>query len=418
MVLLPLAAGRPLRSTTGPIHIDAAILLAAMLAAHLFVAASVALYSFFPSSYDEIAHISFTKAMAEAPVLFPHYGDYFLLDPKDLSVWTREPNYLAHPSLYYLFMAPIWTLSSGNVLALRLTDVALSSIGLALTATAGAKLITAPRTRLLFILLVFCFPKTPIIGGIVSNDNFVLIAAGLFFWGCANQKHRILFLSLALILAGWTKLTALVGLGAAAGFLVLYSTVKDHKPLFQRGHILLAFALLLGSLPYAVNWLRTGHLLYVPENSFWILPLDQREDLNILTFAPVFFGRIIDKFPAADKMMDDALPLAALILIAFVALRSKGEDKAHRLTMSFLVALIVFVPIHFSYAWQTFLSAGQTIDAQPRYYNELWPGFALALALACATIDQKRWPFATIAVVILCLLPTAAGLLIFTPPMS
>ena len=389
-----------------------------MLAAHIFVATSVALYSFFPSSYDEIAHISFVKAMADAPVLFPHYGNYVLLDPKDLGVWTHEPNYLAHPSLYYLFMAPIWTLSGGSVLALRLTDVALSSLGLALTATAGAKLIVAPRTRLLFILLVFCFPKNPIIGGIVSNDNFVLIAAGLFFWGCASEKHRILLLSLALILAGWTKLTALVGLGAAAGFLVLYSTLRDRKPLFQRGHFVLAFALLLGFLPCAVNWLRTGYLLYVPQNSFWVVPLDQREDLSIFTFVPVFFGRIIDKFPAADKMMNDALPLAALVLVSFAALRSEGEEKARRVAMSFLAALAIFVPIHFSYAWQTFLSAGQTIDAQPRYYNELWPGFALALALACTAIDRRRWPLATISVVILCLLPTAAGLLIFKPPVA
>jgi hypothetical protein len=415
---LSLAAGRPLRFASNEINLDAGILFAVMLAAHIFVASSVALYSFFPSSYDEIAHISFIKAMADAPVLFPHYGDYRLLDPKDLSLWTSEPNYLAHPSLYYLFMAPLWSLTGGNVLALRFADVFLSSLGLALTAVAGAKLIEAPRTKLLFILLVFCFPKNPVIGGIVSNDNFVLIAAGLFFWGCASERHRTLFLCLGLILAGWTKLTALVGLGAAAGFLVLYSTLHDREPLFRRTHLALAFATLLGFVPYAVNWLRTGHLLYVPQNSFWVLPADQRPDLNIFTFASVFFWRIADKFPALDRMMNDTLPLALLVLVSLAALASQGEEKARRVAMSFLFALAVFVPIHFFYAWQTFLSAGQTIDAQPRYYNELWPGFALALALACTAIDRKKLPLATIAVVILCLLPTALGLLVFTPPAS
>jgi hypothetical protein len=415
---LSLAAGRPLHAAPAQTNLDAGLLLAVVLAAHIFVATAVALYSFFPSTYDEIAHISFIKAMADAPVLFPHYGDYFLLDPKDLTHWTGEPNYLAHPSLYYLFMAPVWILSGDNVLALRLADVFLSSLGLALTAAAGAKLIEAPRTRLLFILLVFCFPKNPVIGGIVSNDNFVLIAAGLFFWGCASARHRTLFLCLALALAGWTKLTALVGLGAAAGFLVLYSVLRDHKPFFQRRHLALAFALLLGFLPYAVNWLRMGHLLYEPQNSFWFLPADQRPNLDIFGFVPVFFGRIINKFPAVDRMMGDALPLAALALISLAALRSEGEDKARRVATSFLAALAIFVPIHFLYAWHTFLSSGQTIDAQPRYYNELWPGFALALALACTTIDRKKWPVATVAVVILCLLPTAAGLLIFKPPAS
>jgi hypothetical protein len=398
--------------------LDAGILFAAMLAAHIFVASLVALYSFFPSSYDEIAHISFIKAMADAPVLFPHYGDYRLLDPKDLGLWTSEPNYLAHPSLYYLFMAPVWTVSGGNVLAMRFVDVALSSLGLALTAAAGAKLIEAPRTRLLFILLVFCFPKNPIIGGIVSNDNLVLVAVGFFFWGCANPPHRTFWLCLALVLAGWTKLTALVGLGAAAGFLVLYATLREPKPRLHRGHLALAFALVLGFLPYTVNWIRTGHLLFVPQNSFWIIPVDQRGDLDMFDFLQVFVRRIVHKFPAADRMMDDSLPLAALIILSFAALRSEGEDRARRVAVSFLAALAIFVPIHFFYAWQTYLSSGQTIDAQPRYYNELWPGFALALALACATVDRRKWPIATICVVILCLLPTAAGLLIFKLPTS
>jgi len=389
-----------------------------MLTAHLGVASAVAVYSFFPSTYDEIAHISFIKALAETPVLFPHYGAYRLLDPKNISLWTSEPNYLAHPSLYYLFMAPIWNVSGGNVLVLRLTDAALSGFGLTLTALAGARLIEAPRTKLLFILLVFCFPKNPVIGGIVSNDNFVLIAAGLFFWGCASPRHRTLFLCLALILAGWTKLTALVGLGAAAGVLVLYSSLHDSKPLFPRAYIALALAVLLSLAPYIVNFVRTGHLLYVPQNSFWIIPDGRREHLDLFGFVQLFFRQIVNKFPAADRMMNDTLPLSALVVLSLLAFVGKGEDKARRVAISFLIAFAVFVPIHFSYAWQTFLSSGQNSDAQPRYYNELWPGFTLALALACATIDRGKWPVAAVAVAILCLLPTAAGLLIFTPPSS
>jgi hypothetical protein len=175
-------------------------------------------------------------------------------------------------------------------------------------------------------------------------------------------------------------------------------------------------ALCLGFLPYAVNWLRMGHFLFVPQNSFWIIPADQREHLDVFGFLQVFVRQIGNKFPAADRMMNDAWPLAALIVLALAAFRSEGEERARRVAMSFLVALAVFVPIHFCYAWQTFVSSGQNSDAQPRYYNELWPGFALALALACSVIDRKKWPVATACVVVLCLLPTALGLLIFRPP--
>jgi hypothetical protein len=398
-----------------PIGLDTALLFALVLSAHLCVAAAVAFYATFPSTYDEIAHISFIKALADTPVWFPHYGDYRLLDPTNLTLWTSEPNYIAHPSLYYLFMAPIWTLSGGSVIALRLTDVALSGFGLALTAAAGLKLIEERRAQLLFILLVFCFPKNPIIGGIASNDNFVLIASGLFFWGCANPHHRTLWICLALMLAGWTKLTALIGLTTAAGCLSLYTMQRNHRLLLRREHVLLAGACLLGALPYGVNWMRTGHLLYVPQNSFWIIPEDQRLHLDLFGFMRVFIEQIVNKFPAGDRMMDDGLPLAILIMLSFFAFRKTGEEKARRVAISFLAAFVIFVPIHFYYAWQTFLSSGETCDAQPRYYNELWPGLALALALASTSIDRGKWPIATICVVILSLLPTAAGLIIYSP---
>jgi len=413
---LSLAIGRGPRVTSRHISLDAGLLFALALSAHLFVAVEVALYSSFPSTYDEIAHISFIKALADAPVLFPNYGGYRLLDPKDLTLWTSEPNYLAHPSLYYLFMAPLWSLSGGSVTALRLADAALSGFGLALTAAAGIKLIEDRRTQLLFILLVFCFPKNPVIGGIISNDNFVLIAAGLFFWGCATPRHRTLWIGLALILAGWTKLTALIGLGTAAAVLSLYTLRRGDKLALRREHFILAVAGLIGFLPYGVNWIRTGHLLFVPQNSFWIIPADQRLKLDAVGFLRVFIGQIVNKFPAADRMMDDTLPLAVLILLSFAAHRKTADEIARRVAIGFLAALMIFVPIHFYYAWQTFLSSGETSDAQPRYYNELWPGFALALALACASIDRGRWPIATICVVILCLLPTATGLIIFHPP--
>ncbi|WP_158809020.1 hypothetical protein [Beijerinckia sp. L45] len=395
---------------------DAKLWLVVAVAVHILVATAVAVYGAFPSTYDEIAHISFVKAMAEAPVLFPHYGSYRLLDAQNLGVWTSEPNYLAHPALYYLVMAPLWTLTGGSVLALRLADVALSAAGLALAAAAGAKLIEAPRTRLLFILLVFCFPKNPVIGGIVSNDNLVLVAAGLFLWGCASPSRRTLWLGLALALAGWTKLTALVGLGAAAGVLVVYEAWSQPGPRLRRGHAALALAVLVGLVPYLVNWTRTGHLLYVPENGFWTIPVAQRLTLDFWGFVAVFFGRIVEKFPAADRMMDDAWPLAGVVLVAFAALRAKGEGRARRVATGFLAALVIFVPIHLFYAWKTFLTFGQLSDAQPRYYNELWPGFALALALGCTALDGRRWPVVTIAVVVASLAPTALGLLIFSPP--
>lgn len=91
-------------------------------------------------------------------------------------------------------------------------------------------------------------------------------------------------------------------------------------------------------MPYAVYWLRTGHLLYVPQNSFWVLPADQRPDLNIFTFASVFFWRIADKFPAVDRMMNDTLPLALLVLVSLAALASQGEEKARRVAMNLGIA--------------------------------------------------------------------------------
>jgi hypothetical protein len=115
-------------------------------------------------------------------------------------------------------------------------------------------------------------------------------------------------------------------------------------------------------------------------------------------------------------MMNDAAPLMAVVVIACFALYATGERRARTVALSFLAALVIFVPIHLFYAWKTFVAFGQLSDAQPRYYNELWPGFALAVALGCAVLDGRRWPIVTTGVVLASLLPTALGLLVFTPP--
>ena len=380
------------------------LLVAALTLAHAAAATVVALYASFPSAYDELAHISLVRSMAEAPQLFLPYGRLMLLDPT-LQVWTSEPNYLAHPSLYYLALSP---LAGWGYLPLRFANVALSSLALLLAAAGGARLIGSGRGLVPFLILLFCFPKSPVLGGIVSNDNLVLLASAVFLWGCSSGRHRTAWIAAAIVLAGWAKLTALVALGATVTFVQMEAVLAGRTKVFARENVWFAAAALTGFCPCLVNYATTGHFLFGPVNEGWIIPAGQRVSLSVPDFVWLFFQRLGAKYPLQDMLLQFGPLLAGLVAIASLPLR--GGGTASVVAKSSMLALLVFVTIHVGYGWHTFQITGrETADAQIRYYNVLWPGFALALALNSGKLDPRGWPLVTCLVIGVAAIPTMLG---------
>lgn len=190
---------------------------------------------------DEPAHYNYVRSLAEGrgfPVL--EKGDYDQEQlrrltskgfPAELSVEDLE--YEDHqPPLYYLLATPIYLLSDGAVVALRMFSVLLGA-GLLVTAFGVVKAIfpTRPELALMAVAFIAFIPQHLTMMAGVNNDVLAEVAVGGTLWalivyvrggrgqpsspGAREQKpwHVGLLLAGALL----TKTTAYIVVGVAVG---------------------------------------------------------------------------------------------------------------------------------------------------------------------------------------------------------
>jgi hypothetical protein len=343
----------------------------AALALHLSAALATALLAPFPNGFDELQHTSFVRWEAEHPSLLPHYEAVPTLT-KDGSAWSRTPNYLNHPAPYYLALSVLdggrdWRL-------LRFADVALSTLALAIMLLAGFRLLASAAQQWAYAAALVLFPKLPLIGGIVNNDNAALFAAALFLLALAlwREKPRPWLMAAALALCGWTKFTVYLMALFALG---IYARLQREKPSAVMLPVCAGAA--IGAIPTLVNLGRYGAPLWHPSNFY--LPPTERFAWGFLEYAGFFFYRMLQSWPVIEKVdIGSALGLALAFLAAAAiwGRRPRGCAVARALTLALPPTLL----LHLWFGWQSFRADGYIWAAQARYYYPLWPGFALALA--------------------------------------
>jgi hypothetical protein len=59
----------------------------------------------FPGAFDELEHISYAAHLQETGRLLPRFEEQKTLSPGDMGRWDDRPNYLGHPSPFYVLMA-------------------------------------------------------------------------------------------------------------------------------------------------------------------------------------------------------------------------------------------------------------------------------------------------------------------------
>jgi hypothetical protein len=378
----------------------------AVFATFAAVTVAMALLMPYPSTFDELAHLSVARAQYEHPAPFADASGYRMLREDDPTQWTAAPNYINHPPLYYLAIGQMLRVTS-DVHVLRLANVALALAALALGLWAGVRFLAAGGDKAVFAVLLACFPKAPVIGGIVNNDNLASLAAAIVFAGLTGAGGAWL-LGLGLAVAGWTKLTALVSLGAVV--------IVERGRRLARGGIARPFAhlwpvalgLAIGALPYLVNYARTGHLLYVNDAVFWVAPAE-RPQLDLWGYAALFWLMLAGKWSAAEYQ----LPVIASVTLAlapvlFAVAGSRGDRRVGAIGWPYLAALAVTLAIHFWFGWNEFLRNGDQTIAQARYYAVLWPGIALAATSGVGVLARRSHVLAALAVLLM-LIPTVPG---------
>lgn len=366
----------------------------------------VALLVPFPSSYDELQHLSVVRAQFEHPALFADPRRYLVLRQDDLARWSSTKNYINHPAFYYLAMSVVPYVAH-SILVARLVNVVLAVATLVLVVRAGLSRFASRFGQAAFAIVAASFPKAALIGGMVNNDNLAGLAGAIVFAGLMGVGQAGWMLGIGLALAGWTKLTALIALSivvaADRGWQVLKG--RDRRKL---GLARIAVGAGVGMLPYLVNVVETGHVLYVNEAVFRA-PAADRPAVDLAGFAAFFFRSLAMKWPAAEF----GLPLwaAAALLAMCLGLAGIGiaSDRASaRIGLAFAVALAATLAIHCWFGWSAYQRIGDQTIAQTRYYNVLWPGIALAAAGGIVRLHRRSSALG-IAALLPVIMPTIVG---------
>ncbi|MEC3948440.1 hypothetical protein [Sphingobium sp. HWE2-09] len=381
-----------------------------VLGIHMALALFVVFVVPFPTQIDEIQHLSVIRAQYEHPTIFPDWSQYKMLRLDDLTQWSGFSNYINHPSLYYLMLSPLMLLTSEPLL-FRLTSVLLSTAALAIGMVAVHRRFAADVVPPgLYAVMAASFPKAAVVGGMVNNDNLAALAAAMVFGGMLGLPGASWWLAVGLAVAGWTKLTAFIGVAAVAGAWLGMGLLTGRVKWSDRMLWYACVGVMLGAVPYLVTFMRIGQFVWVNE-AFWRVPVAQRLPLDLMGFAGWFFKWLVMKWPAWEQSY--SLPVALILILTPLALAAAG--LRHRVIrpwgQAYAIGLVVLLTIHFCFGWRSYVTLGDLTIMQPRYYNILWPGIALAATMGIADLARRWRPAATLAVAI-CLMPTMLGTLV------
>lgn len=382
------------------------IMLAA-LAFHVFGAVTMVIVTPFPAPIDELAHYSYVVETSHTGALLPFFPDMRLWDI-DTGTWTDSQNYLGHPSPYYHLMAlladwlgPAGPADAASITVLRYANAALSTVAVALILVAGMALFSGTAERVLFASAVVLFPKLAVLGGIINNDNLALVSGALAFAGLAlgvGSRGGLTMLAAGVVLAGWTKLTALLMVAIAAGTYELITVIRSGRLQLQARHALLAAALVAAAVPYVWNLMQFGSPVYSSGVlQAELLGEDNPVRLDIADYAVFFAKAFALKWAAlqpanAVQMLGFAMALVLIVIglvyAAYGASTPAADDRARTLGLAYAAALLFVLPLHFWHSWRGLLITGHILESYSRYYYVLWPGLAVAFALSLPALKK------------------------------
>ena len=384
---------------------DSKVAAACALGFHALNGLLAALMDRFPSSLDELQHLSFVRAMAARPRLLPDYDNLRVLAGPG-GGFTDAPNYLNHPSPYYLLMAPLDRLMGGSILGLRLANLGLSLAAVAILLLAGFQVLRGWRERAVFAGALVLFPKLGAVAGLINNDNAALLAVavavlGLVAWQREPTWRAALLLATGLTACGWTKLTVLLMIAfsvAIAEGLRLWRTRRLPQ---VRVRAIIAAGFVLAAIPSVANLATYGRLLH--HSDVFTVPMAERADLGFAQYVWLFLRYMGEKWAALEPT--DLIQRLGLFLVVglaatavFVGLREPAnegdepdEAAGWRVAVAMILATLPVLAIHIYFGWRTFREDGFLEMAQMRYYYGLWPGFALGLGLLWLRFPRPTW---------------------------
>ncbi len=341
---------------------------------------------------DELQHVSFAAYLQETGRWVGRYDEQKTLSADDFRVWTERPNYIGHPSPYYVFISWFLDRSLPPQVAVLLPRAA--SFGLMLAGLLAA--VGARKAGWVFCAALVLCPAMLATGRQVNNDALGVLGGCLAYAAVARRladggwRRGALagvglavalwakptaglevgfFLSVAMLLAGWRRVGWPVWLGVMAGGVV-------------------------GVAVYVPIWLRYRAIVPVAVEMFSAVPHGN----GFADYVPLFFVNVGSDwgFPRG-AMAPWLLWLVALVFWAMLGWIGWGAWRRRSVPgMAGVAAFLMVLPIHFGFSA---VHLGFSIPAASfRYYLPLWP--ALADGLACA-VGQRKVAVAVVGAVYL-----------------
>ena len=224
----------------------------------------------FPSRFDELAHVSYAVSAWHEFSLFPRIDQNKLPD--------GSQNYLVHPSLYYLILGGWANIFEGSVLWARLFNVLLHFASIGIVILALPQGVDRSRAFLAMILLSLALPLPHVLGGLVTNDNLVFFAGAIMAYALSprtSHRNMVGWAALSVVIAGWSKLNALVLLYPVFFVACIFSMIWYGRVL--RTVCTIIIVSVLCAIPYLV-WLdRYGSVTPI----FFVLDGPVRERMSV-----------------------------------------------------------------------------------------------------------------------------------------
>src|SRR4051812_24922937 len=225
----------------------------------------------YPSSFDELEHVSYSAYLQETHQLRPMFEVMQTLVDQDMTRWDDRSNYLGHPSPFYWYETLFLdrSLPPGQAIThLRLGSAALGARGIGLSLLAGWRAFGRdPLAVATFCAVVALCPKLLAVTGQVTNDALAILAGGLAYWGVSVEERRrvpcLIAAGLGLTLAMWAKPNAGLAVGAALG---LFSLMRFRS----RPSLIVALVIgaAAGSTPYWFILAKYGALVPITVEQF------------------------------------------------------------------------------------------------------------------------------------------------------
>ncbi len=370
-----------------------------LLVVYLFGAVLFAVNTPFPTEFDELAHLSYIKAMRDDPVLIAQQDHFNLLNAEDLDEWGDQRNYLSHPPAFYLLASVLVgdPIDRTDIVVVRFLSVTLGATAILLVVIALMNRLTTDAGILAGASLMALCPMASVVASSVGNDVMSLVAGALALLASLRLLDRgpgygtAVLAGLAFVVAALTKLNAglLVGIFLLGVHVVALRDWPGYRRRWLRHILIVATFGLVGMAPYLANLIQFGAVIPVDLSSH-SAQIAGKEPWSFWRYAVWFveaLGTTWSAYEPADALEHTHLLL--LIGLCVLAFWFSLSRSSFWIAGSALVALIVVLPIHLAFAYDLHVERLHLSAAQSRYYLALLPIVSFAAAAAVDGIRHK-----------------------------